>query len=904
MAKIIIYDTDGIEKDISNFLKNYVDLMFCNEYISEGKQDEVFHQYRETYEAIKGLLDLSELKEKLNISASWIDFFLEKMKCFSQEISIHNEWYMNKQLSISKLYLDAILKSVDPCIVLDEEQRKVVLNDSDASLVVAGAGAGKTTTVAAKVKYLVEKRKVNPEEIIVISYTRKAVKELSDKINKQLGIEAKVTTFHAFGNEIIRNTTEDYPEVETYKRKYFIDILKNRIFQNRILLKNMILFLGYYMDIPEEAFKFQTLSQYQAYKASVDLESMRSTLNQYTKKVTDSLTKQVRTIKGEFLRSVQEVQIANFLYLHGLDYEYEKVYEFDILSAKKKYTPDFYIKQGTREVYLEHFGINENGTSDRFSQEELDKYKKSAADKIVIHKRYHTEIIWTYSNYNDGRGLLQHLESLLIQKGFDLTVRDDKEVYRQLMQVENDKYVYRLAIFMETFISRFKTNGYDETDFQRLRKKTDNVRNRLFLDIAEEVYKQYQAMLIQNRKIDFEDMINQAEKTLAQYDPTKVPLNYKYVIIDEYQDIARQRFQLTKRLADICHAKIIAVGDDWQSIYAFSGSDITLFTQFIELMGHGEMLKITKTYRNSQELIDVAGNFIQENDSQIKKQLKSPKHIENPIVIKVYDDSYDIMKHKTEALLAVLEQIRLEFGDEAEVLFIGRYGFDLNQICKTGEFSQDIQKSRSKVKCKRFPKMRLTYLTAHSSKGLGYDNVIVLNGMEGKFGFPSQIEDDPILKLVTVDDNTLPFAEERRLFYVALTRTKNRTYILTPENRPSRFVMELVEKYHLSVERELKYHAVSSSGITVHCPICGYPLKKEFNQNYGLTLYMCTNEPEVCDFMTNRMDCLKDIYKCERCEKGYMIIKPNTKTGQYFFGCTNYNTQGIHCKNTVTIESE
>lgn len=901
MARIIVCETDDIEKDIAGFLIKYVDIMFSDEYVSEDQAKQVFEVYKETYESIKGLQDLTELKNKLEINSAWLYFFLDKMSKFEQEMETHNRWYINRELSISQLYLDSILENVDPKIRLDEEQRKVVLNDSDASLVVAGAGAGKTTTVAAKVKYLVEKRRIKPEEIIVISFTRKAVKELSDKINKQLEINAKVTTFHAFGNEIIRNTTEDYPEVETYKRKYFLDILKNRIYDNRMLLKNLVLFLGYYMDIPEEALKFQTLSQYHTYKVSVELESLRSTLNQYTKQVTDSLTKQVRTIKGEFLRSVQEVQIANFLYLHGLEYEYEKVYEFDIVHAKKKYTPDFFIKQGTHEVYLEHFGINEDGTSNRFSKKELEKYKKSITDKIQLHKKYKTEIIWTFSAYNDGRSLLEHLEALLLKQGFQLYRKDDEEVYRQLMRIESDKYIYRFAIFMETFISRFKTNGYDESDFQRLRNKTDNVRNTLFLDIAEEVYKQYQAMLIQKRKIDFEDMINRAEKTLAQYNQEKVPLNYKYVIIDEYQDIARQRFQLTKRLADICRAKIIAVGDDWQSIYAFSGSDISLFTQFIDLMGHGEMLKITKTYRNSQELIDIAGNFIQENESQIKKRLKSPKHIDNPIIVKVYDDSYDIMKHKVAALLEALGHIHSEFGDTAEVLLIGRYGFDVNQICKTGEFSQNAQRNKSKVTCKRYPKMRLTYLTAHSSKGLGYENVIILNGMEGKFGFPSQIEDDPILKLVTVEDHTLLFAEERRLFYVALTRTKNRTYILTPENRPSRFVMELVDKYHIQVDRKLNYHAMSNSGIVANCPVCGYPLKKEYNQNYGLTLYMCTNEPEVCDFMSNKLDCLKDIHKCERCKNGYMIVKPNSKTGQFFFGCTNYNTVGIRCKNNETI---
>lgn len=901
MAQIVIFDKEEIDKEIVQFIQSYIEMMYDAHFCSEKRGMEIYGSFQETYEQLSALseAEFSKVKEELSVSEEKITFFMEKMGNFTAERERHNDQYLEFEMGLEKLYLDDILKDIDPKIKLDEEQRKVVLTDSDAALVVAGAGAGKTTTMAAKVKYLVEKQNVPPEEIIVISFTNKAVKELKEKIQARLKIPVKVTTFHAFGNEIIRSSTEDYPEIEVYKRKYFIDILKNKIYTNKLLLKNILLFFGYYMDIPEEALKYDTISQYHEYKCSKDYESMRSILQKYSKSVTDYRTGAPRTIKGEFLRSVQEVQIANFLYLHKLEYEYEKPYEAEILNAKKKYTPDFFIKQGGKEVYLEHFGIREDGTSSYLTGEEVEKYKKSVHDKILLHKQYGTRLLYTFSQYNDGRTLLEHLEALLRKEGFELQDRAEEEVYHQLTRLESDKYIYRFAIFMEIFISRFKINGYEEKDFLRLKQKTDNVRNQLFLDIARDVYVQYQAMLIQNRKIDFEDMINRAEKVLADSENGQ-EFHYQYVIVDEYQDIARQRFQLTKRLAEICRSKIIAVGDDWQSIYAFSGSDITLFTEFIQLMGYGEMLQITKTYRNSQELIDIAGSFVQENKSQIGKRLLSSKHLENPVVIKVYDDSEDIMKHKTRALLEVLETIAGEFGDEAEVLLLGRYGFEMNQFCKCGGFFVS-PNNRNKVTCRKYPKMKLRYMTAHSSKGLGYDNVVLLNGSEGKFGFPSQIQDDPIMKLVTVEDRGLPFAEERRLFYVALTRTKNRTYILAPENKPSRFVMELVEKYHLSVEKELNYKSYAADQIRAVCPECGYPLRKEYNHNYGMTLYMCTNEPEVCDFMSNREKPLGDIHKCNKCKKGYMIIKHNSHNGKYFFGCTNYDTQGIRCKHSETM---
>lgn len=229
---------------------------------------------------------------------------------------------------------------------------------------------------------------------------------------------------------------------------------------------------------------------------------------------------------------------------------------------------------------------------------------------------------------------------MLEQEGFVLKPRHLDEVYKKIVETGKDKYIYKLIYFMMNFIEQYKTTGYDDGGFAILRNKTDNPRTLLFLDIAEQVYQHYQSVLKQRNQLDFADMINDAHFYLQEIERQNLELPYKYIIIDEFQDIARQRFNLTKRLSEITKAKVVAVGDDWQSIYAFSGSDITLFTRFLELMGTGTELKITHTYRNSQELIDIAGGFVQKNSAQIKKQLISPKHLENPIVIESFDDSY------------------------------------------------------------------------------------------------------------------------------------------------------------------------------------------------------------------------------------------------------------------------
>ena len=167
--------------------------------------------------------------------------------------------------------------------------------------------------------------------------------------------------------------------------------------------------------------------------------------------------------------------------------------------------------------------------------------------------------------------------------------------------------------------------------------------------------------------------------------------------------------------------------------------------------------------------------------------------------------------------------------------------------------------------------------------------------LESRYGFPSQIEDDPIIKLVTYEDTSMPFAEERRLFYVALTRTKNRVYIAAPLSRPSRFLVELIKDYELPHHKELNLDIVDI--FSLKCPVCGFPLRYQLNKNYGLQLYICTNEAEVCDFMTNDRRYLKDIFKCPKCEDGYMIVKRD-KNQEGFYGCTNYDRSDSGCKNT------
>lgn len=495
--------------------------------------------------------------------------------------------------------------------------------------------------------------------------------------------------------------------------------------------------------------------------------------------------------------------------------------------------------------------------------------------------------------------------------GFELTPRSNKEIMDKLISTEESRYVRKLVNLICRFITNFKTNGFDTDEFDRMYHSTTNVRSRLFLNICQDCYLEYQRYLKENSAVDFEDMINESARVLRQVKEMKEKLHFKYIIVDEYQDISRQRFDLTTALSEVCDGKIIAVGDDWQSIYAFSGSDISLFTKFQEKMGYAKLLKIVRTYRNAQDVIDIAGNFIQKNPTQIEKQLVSPKSIEDPVIIYTYDNSYKqrgadrrggalyATANAVETALSQIIEYNRQAGkkDNGSILLLGRYGFDGDYLERSGLF--EYKTRGSKIKSVKYPQLDITFMTVHMAKGLGYDNVIVVNGKNETYGFPSKIEDDPVLSFVIKGDNSIDYAEERRLFYVAMTRTKNRVYFIAPEQNPSEFLLEIKRDYKSVIlkgkwnEEEIKQNSTRKL-----CPICGYPLQFRYKNAYGLKLYMCTNDQEMCGFMTNDIKAGKlAIMKCDKCRDGYLIAK-NAGNG-YFLGCTNYKNDKTGCNNTI-----
>ena len=320
----LAYDIDYsvIRNSVISFDHAYQSVFGANHYITSqelASLERVFEQAASML-ADKEVYEQCEANaHKLSIDMTQINACLRRYETLKSDIESHNALYIDRIVEQNKEYFDKLLRDIDPSITLDNEQRRAVVADDDYCLLVAGAGAGKTTTMAAKVKYLVEKKHVEPIDIIVISYTNKAIDELKDRINKKLGIPARICTFHSFAYDIVRQHSDVPPEVNYSAYNIVFEMLKEELFHNKKLLRKMLLFMGYYFDLPEDALKYESLDQYHLAKAAQDYETLKSGAGEYVNSVMRKRDKSMRTITGEFLRSVQETQIANFMYLHSLD---------------------------------------------------------------------------------------------------------------------------------------------------------------------------------------------------------------------------------------------------------------------------------------------------------------------------------------------------------------------------------------------------------------------------------------------------------------------------------------------------------------------------------------------------------------------------------------------------------
>lgn len=683
---------------------------------------------------------------------------------------------------------DALLSSIDGKS-LDYQQRLAVLTDEDQMVVLAGAGSGKTLTIAAKVKYLVERCQIDPSEILLISFTNKAADEMRERIQERLDLPVEVKTFHKLGLDLISRASAQKPTIVSDKRlaQLIETYLLERVFNNEAWSRVLATHFARYLGLEEGAVPKTTLLEHYEFRLLQKLKNLSLDSFEDVEELALKLSDGKRTLQQEYVKSTEEMKIANFLFLNGIRYEYEADYPYQTADeSHRQYRPDFFLPD--YQIYLEHFGISDNGRASWLPQQKAVQYEEGIEWKRSIHQQYQTKMIETYSYQEKNQVLLKQLKEKLEQEGVPFQHVDVFTLLKRLMTLEKHEFSHFVQL-IETFISFFKGNLYSLDTLREWQQSATDERTSCFYQLVLPILEHYEETLTQLGEVDFNDMIAQAIEISNTCRPDF--LGYRYVIVDEYQDISYARFQLIQTICEKSQAKLFCVGDDWQSIYRFAGSDLSLFQQTAR---SSHLLRLEQTYRNSQRLIDVAGAFVMQNTDQYQKNLISGSIQREKVPLQIYQ----YHRSSCAALKYALRDISAKYSPYEQIFLLGRYSRDIQLLDEAFEV-RELPTGGFEIQFKEIPTLRLQFLTIHKSKGMECDHAIILNMKDSKLGFPSQLQDDPLLSNLLVEKELYPHAEERRLFYVALTRAKKTCRLLVPSKRPSCFAVELMEHYQVPI---------------------------------------------------------------------------------------------------------
>ena len=642
-----------------------------------------------------------------------------------------------------------------------EQQRAIIINE-DRNLLIAAAGSGKTSTLVGKIGYIILKGICEPTDILPLVFNSSVREEIKNKIsgiNAIKGVSRNVHTFHSYGKKMLGSGVKVESKTD-YVIAKIIDDLKSR---DTGFLRDYINFVTVYAKDVIDKYSYEDYKKYAA-EVKRDRKLFRDKTH-------------FKTIKGECVRSYEELSIANFLFINGINYIYERHYPFDVISEEGEsvsYVPDFYYPD--INIYHEHFAVDGNGRS-VFGE----KYLKDMNIKRNVHKRNGTELFETTSAMFKTGKVFFLIRNFLESKGLVLKLMSVKEINAAIAKSEESG---RFSEIILSFLKNFKEKGlsYKDIDKKIAGMPVGYKRDRatLFFSIFKYVYDRYKNYLESNSLIDYQDMIIKAVP-LINGDNSK----YKFLLVDEFQDVSLGRANMIKALlASNPEIKLFAVGDDYQAINGFAGSDIKYMYEFEKEFASGSGSStnyLTKTYRCSKGIIDVSSRFISKNPNQIRKNIVAGNgHTEDSFIVKSYNDE----NHLFETVEGDMENI-IKTGNKV-VFLANRYHrkYERKKDSIYGDrVSGIITKYNGAVKGE----------TIHYYKGLESDYVFLL--MADKGVIPSEIVNDSILSLVAYGIEDFPFAEERRLFYVAVTRAKKGVYLYCKSSGRSSFVDEIMEDF-------------------------------------------------------------------------------------------------------------
>jgi DNA helicase-4 len=817
---------------------------------------------------------------------------LKQMQSWTRaDIEQRREHYIQSQLLKFADFFDRVESNP-----LTDKQRRACIIDDNNNLLLAGAGTGKTSVMVGRAGYLVESGQAQVGDILLLAYGKKAAAEMDERIKQKLDTdEIKASTFHSLGLKIIAEVEGQKPSLspwvddEKAKDKWVHDKLTTLI-EDEAYRKQIIEYFSQYYYVEKSPFEFETEGEYFEYLNAND----------------------IRTLKGERVKSFGELYIANWLFSNGIEYRYEAKYEHDVSSLDfRQYQPDFYLPE--QGIYIEYYGIDEANNTAAYIDNAA--YLQSMQWKRQLHKKHQTHCIELfYYQHRKGKLTLELEQSLQALK-VKLSPLPDEAMLATLHELGR---VTELAKLFSQLIGLYKAACLDDKNLQQLfDNAADPKQTRKAFELLEPILDDYQRHLSACGDIDFEDMI---AKALLYLQSGEFISPWRFIMVDEFQDISEPRARLVKALRDSnaplskCKASLFCVGDDWQAIYRFSGADVSLTTQFTAYFGPTTQTYLDLTFRFNNSIGDVATQFVTQNPRQLKKDIHSLTQVSYPAVSLIRrgenelptrnEPSSNALEQALSAISAIVNADPALRSSQPHVYLLARFWFQLPD--KVGLKQLNAQYPSLSIECQSF----------HASKGKEADYVVIMGMKTGQHGFPSMKVTPPILDAFLPKAEAFEFAEERRLFYVALTRAKHRVYVLADMTDVSPFVVELIQGNYAIEQEEFNTSLVQQIFEDINCVRCTTgtlkPRTGNFKSFYSCSHFpLCDHKEEGCELCASPMTrkryvgfkvCLNEtcghtVPVCSICG-GDMKLKK----GPYseFWGCCNYRGKTIpSCSNTL-----
>ncbi|GAB3135641.1 UvrD-helicase domain-containing protein [Marisediminicola antarctica] len=737
---------------------------------------------------------------------------LEALDLWSADLAAYvaqwNERFLAREIQVNRRFFDSVERS--PLTV--EQARAVVCFDNRVQLI-ASAGSGKTSTMIAKAGYAVRRGIVPAEQILMLAFNSRAAAELRGRVTERLsplGLASDkivAQTFHSFGLAVIGQATGRKPSVapwveqtggDTEKLARIVDVLRDadRGFRTEWDLFRLV----FGRDLPE-------FGQEEADPDGWDGANRREGF---------------RTLGGQVVRSQGERLIADWLFYNGVDYIYEGRYEVDTVDAShSQYQPDFFYP--TISVYHEHFALDRNGRP----PEEFEGYLEGVIWKRATHAENGTTLIeTTMADLWEGDAF-GYLTDQLTSRGISLDPNPDRPTVGQ-PPIESE----RLIATFRSFMVHAKGNQLsDEQLLERVRAGSSDrfrFRHEMFLRLYCAIRQEWERELTRHDCIDFEDMLNLAADHVES---GRWRSPFRLVMVDEMQDASYARARLARALVNRPGRYLFAVGDDWQSINRFAGADLSVMTGFEDWFGPGEVLRLERTFRCPQSICDVSSRFIAKNPLQLRKRVVSSttEYRSSVRAIAAASDN-DVPGVISKHLADLNDRIAAGAtppgrGGRVSVFILGRY-----------RHQEGFMPPSSALR--KWTHLDVRFSTIHAAKGLEADYVIIPGLTRDKSAFPSRTADDPVLRLAMPTGEPFPHAEERRLFYVALTRARRSVTLVTVRHRESKFLVELVKEQGIRMTL-----AGGGASRVIHCAGCADGLMVPRSGAYG-RFYGCSNFPK------------------------------------------------------------